>query len=196
MNFVCIGLLLAWTAIARAAVNEIQHVIDNIYIGDRISIRNYDPLYLNSFGIDRIIVVAHEDELSIPEQFNCVPSLCPFKFLRIPIADNGLEPLGTYLSEAFEFIQYSRVSSCKDCQSNVLIHCSEGRSRSPALIISYLIASKRFNLYESYNLLKKIRPIIQPRYQLFEELLELERFYFGKNSMSHSDNYVPIILHP
>jgi protein-tyrosine phosphatase len=135
--------------------------------------------------------VAPEDELLIPELLTCNPTsmnpACPFKFLRIPVRDNGLEPLGTYLSEAFEFIQDSK-------SNNVLIHCAEGKSRSPSLILSYLIASKRMNLAEAFNLLKKIRPIVQPRYQLFQELLELEKIYYGENSMSHNDNYVPILL--
>jgi hypothetical protein len=59
------------------------------------------------------------------------------------------------------------------------------------------MSEKHLTLQQAFEAVKKERPDVQPRYQLFEELLSIERDLFNNvNSMSHSDNYVPIILIP
>eukprot|EP00474_Spongospora_subterranea_P002006 CRZ02464.1 hypothetical protein [Spongospora subterranea] len=111
---------------------------------------------------------------------------------RIPILDNGVDPLRPYLSDAFKFLRHA-----SEKHVYTLVHCIEGKSRSPALLIAYLMSEKKQTLRQAFNAVKKLRPTTQPRYQMFEELLALERDLFnGVNTMRHEDNYVPIIPVP
>lgn len=59
------------------------------------------------------------------------------------------------------------------------------------------MSEEGLTLRDAFAIVKKMRPETQPRFQMFEELLALERdLYNGVNTMTHEDNYVPIVLGP
>jgi len=111
---------------------------------------------------------------------------------RVPILDDGLHHIRPHARQVFDLIEsISRSSDCK-----VLVHCVEGKSRSPTFVIAYLMVEKQWTLSQAFDFVKQRRPQIQPRFQFFDQLLQLERELYEDrpNTMRHEDNYVPIIL--
>jgi atypical dual specificity phosphatase len=77
--------------------------------------------------------------------------------------------------------------------SNVLIHCLAGMSRSVTIVIAYIMSVTPLTLEETLNLVKSVRPTVCPnsgfRKQLqefqanrvAEERLRIKETYFGSN---------------
>ncbi|CAD7964744.1 unnamed protein product [Amoebophrya sp. A25] len=59
-------------------------------------------------------------------------------------------------------------------QARVLLHCTQGVSRSAAVTIAYLMEFHGFRLEEAYHYVKARRKVIDPRPQFIEELGRLE----------------------
>ena len=57
----------------------------------------------------------------------------------------------------------------------VLVHCAMGISRSPALLIYYVMKSQRLSLREAYNYVKFCRPETFPNRAFMLQLIEAER---------------------
>lgn len=56
----------------------------------------------------------------------------------------------------------------------VLVHCYAGVSRSPALVIAYLMATKGWGLEEAYDFVKERRRIIKPNRSFINQLEQWE----------------------
>lgn len=95
-------------------------------------------------------------------------------------------------------IASSIVAQTSSTCTGVLFHCVEGVSRSPSLLMAYLLQQEGLTLKQAFEIVKAARPCAQPRYQWFDQLMALERKYSkdGRNTATHEDNYVPIILGP
>ena len=126
----------------KEVINEtdcIHHITDNLYLGNCNS-RNY----IYKYNISRIIEIGDEEEIKnypgIPENL---------KKLTINIPDNRDVDILQYFEDIFSFI--------KQDDSNVLIHCKMGTSRSVAFVISYLIKYKNMSFEESLKLIKEKR---------------------------------------
>eukprot|EP01114_Cavostelium_apophysatum_P020162 TRINITY_DN6683_c0_g1_i2.p1 TRINITY_DN6683_c0_g1~~TRINITY_DN6683_c0_g1_i2.p1 ORF type:complete len:255 (+),score=44.40 TRINITY_DN6683_c0_g1_i2:466-1230(+) len=142
--------------------------------------------FLVDHNLKRVLTVATEKEIpSFDERADGVT------YQRVAIKDNGVDELTPHLDEAMQFLKEG-----EERHERTLIHCVEAKSRSPSLLIAYLMKEKGFSLKEAFQTVKNRYPQIVPRYQLMQELLDLEKTLYGKNSMSHEDNYVPIILGP
>jgi hypothetical protein len=57
----------------------------------------------------------------------------------------------------------------------VFIHCSRGLSRSPAIVMAYLMRNLGMTLRDAYQLIKRVRPNIGPQCNFIRQLLLLER---------------------
>ncbi|CAF1617735.1 unnamed protein product [Adineta ricciae] len=65
----------------------------------------------------------------------------------------------------------------KALQSNgkVLVHCSAGISRSPTLVLAYLMKKKRWTLDEAFEKMRKLRRIVDPNVSFIIQLREWEK---------------------
>ncbi|KAM3301525.1 hypothetical protein P3S67_016027 [Capsicum chacoense] len=68
---------------------------------------------------------------------------------------------------------------CENDRARVLVHCMSGRSRSPAIVIAYLMKSKGWKLAQSYQWLKDQRPSIDLNQGVYQQLQEYEQKIFG-----------------
>ncbi|XP_054007985.1 dual specificity protein phosphatase 19 [Hylaeus anthracinus] len=57
---------------------------------------------------------------------------------------------------------------------NILVHCNAGVSRSPTIVISYLMLSKKLSYDNAYGEVKKIRHCIKPNEGFVRQLKMLE----------------------
>jgi len=62
----------------------------------------------------------------------------------------------------------------RENKSSVLIHCQGGVSRSPTVVISYLMHLNKLSLTEAYQYVKEKRPCIAPNLNFMGQLLQME----------------------
>ncbi|OQV12216.1 putative Dual specificity protein phosphatase 10 [Hypsibius exemplaris] len=96
------------------------------------------------------------------------------RYKRIPASDSGQQNLMQYFQEAFDFIDEARRSD-----SNVLIHCQAGVSRSATIVIAYVMHSMQLSMDEAYKLVKDKRSVISPNLNFMGQLDE-----YGKGLMA------------
>ena len=92
------------------------------------------------------------------------------KFFRIPIKDTFSENLLPYFERAFRFLDRARGKN-----KAVLVHCIAGISRSPTLVIAYIMQLFHINSDKAYKYVKNKRPIIAPNFNFMGQLLTFER---------------------
>ncbi|XP_037796407.1 dual specificity protein phosphatase 18-like [Penaeus monodon] len=66
----------------------------------------------------------------------------------------------------------------------VLVHCVAGVSRSPALVLAYLVKHCDMSLREAFLHARKARPNIRPNAGFFAQLIEFEREVRGGASVT------------
>jgi len=97
-----------------------------------------------------------------------------FQFLTL----NMLDILSTELEKYFEK-SWNFIDKAKESNSGILIHCVMGRSRSPAILISYLMYRKHFNsLFDTFNFVNEKRDI-NPNNSFMISLCNFEISHFN-----------------
>lgn len=120
----------------------INHIIDNIYIGNLLSV--IDDSYLNDYSIKNIVRV-FDGELDKKEDIN---------YLVIDIDDNLLVDITKYFDNFINFV--------KSSQGNILIHCQHGSSRSGSFVILYLMYFHKMKYDDALNFARTKRYGICP----------------------------------
>jgi hypothetical protein len=116
-----------------------------------------DPLGCSQLGIRHVISVTQfKPAASIPlsDWSRFKPNLGPALMTQVPIDDDelGLENLKPHLPILFKIIDKARLY-----KEPALVHCVKGASRSPSVIIAYLINRCRVSFEEAYNYVRSIR---------------------------------------
>ena len=129
-------------AIYKKDTNPIDHIIDNIYLGD---FRTADDInILKEYNITHIINCA----FNLPNRF---PNEITYK--RLDLRDEPNQPIIEKLEEAYEFIKENK-------DKNIFIHCVFGKSRSGSVVIFYIMKEKKLNFQDAKNYVKNIRNIV------------------------------------
>ncbi|KAF3790381.1 Protein-tyrosine-phosphatase [Nymphaea thermarum] len=79
--------------------------------------------------------------------------------------------------DAIQFIDH-----CEKDKARVLVHCMSGRSRSPAIVIAYLMKHKGWRLAQSYQWVKDRRPSVELSAAVYQQLQEYEQSLFGTST--------------
>mmetsp|Transcript_109966 Transcript_109966/g.206112 ORF Transcript_109966/g.206112 Transcript_109966/m.206112 type:complete len:262 (+) Transcript_109966:60-845(+) len=101
---------------------------------------------------------------------------------RIPLQDAEDQDITDALDAGLTIID--RIA---EEDSKVLIHCHEGKSRSVALCLAYLIARDRMPLADALNFVKLHRREAQPNAGFMKQLMALEMSTLGTSSMRIKD---------
>ncbi|CAF5223781.1 unnamed protein product, partial [Rotaria magnacalcarata] len=59
--------------------------------------------------------------------------------------------------------------------NKVLVHCSAGISRSPTLVLAYMMKKNRWTLEEAFDKMRKLRKIVDPNVSFIIQLREWEK---------------------
>ena len=132
-----------------------EQITNKIYLGNEDTAR--DKEILNKLNISNILICAEGREPFFPNEFK-------YKILYIDDAID--ENILSWLKEAFEFIDSSI--------NNIYIHCAMGISRSPTIVISYLMYKKKMKYEEAYDFVKEKRKVISPNSGFQEQLKKFE----------------------
>ncbi|KAH7884933.1 protein-tyrosine phosphatase-like protein [Phlebopus sp. FC_14] len=120
----------------------------SLFVGSMSAILDRDLLKNNR--ITHIVQVLDAPWLSISEKDG-------FRCLRIDILDKPSADLRPHLEGACQYI-----AGALNAGGNVLVHCQQGVSRSPAIVIAYLIHNLGMSYDQAYALVKRRRPCINP----------------------------------
>ena len=131
-------------------------------IGNECDAKNKDLLIKE--GITHIINVTKNIPLYHENSDNI-----KIKYLRVPVNDGCDQDIKKYFDETNEFID-----QVKQQNGKVLVHCQAGISRSPTIVIAYLMNKNHTTLTETYNTVKKIRTIVEPNFLFYSQLYEYE----------------------
>jgi hypothetical protein len=82
--------------------------------------------------------------------------------------------IDTHFDECHKFIDESLMD-----YGGLLVHCIVGRSRSPTVIISYLMKHHKMTLKEAYDHVKNKRDIVRPNDGFIQSLINYEKKLFG-----------------
>ncbi|CAF1176037.1 unnamed protein product [Adineta ricciae] len=139
--------------------HPMTHIIDGLYIGSETNAKNLEEL--SSERIRSIVNVTSHVPLYHSEQF---------QYCHLPADDTQKQNLLEYFDQAYSFI-------CKSLENNekVLVHCVAGISRSPAIVIGFLMRYAKMNMNDAYDFVKRKRSIVSPNLNFMGQLLEYEK---------------------
>ncbi len=113
---------------ANIKFEEPHFIADNLFLGPKNSA--VDLNYLKENNIDRIIMAGLHLEPSFPDEI---------EYLKLEIDDSPIQEISQHFQEVIDFIKNRP-------QTNVLIHCFSGISRSGALTIAYIMKTTGLGL--------------------------------------------------
>ncbi|GLT94129.1 hypothetical protein SLE2022_118870 [Rubroshorea leprosula] len=87
--------------------------------------------------------------------------------------------------DAIQFLE-----QCERDKARVLVHCMSGKNRSPAIVMAYLMKSKRWRLLQSYQWVKERRSSVELSPAVYQQLQEYEEKIFG--SVDGSNPALPV----
>lgn len=114
-------------AVAAASCQEMSQITDFLYLGSWRDSSEGAVATLKAKGITHVLNLARE-QMPIEEKRSDVV------FVTIPMNDDHQEDLYERLMEAHTFINNAKKQGGK-----VLVHCRRGISRSPTIVVSYLM---------------------------------------------------------
>lgn len=130
-----------------------DYIIDNIYLGSQKSA--VDKNKLIELNIRYVLIVGK----GMKGNFNDI------HYKTIEIDDSLEENLINYLQGALNFIDESQKNN-----SNILIHCVSGISRSASIVIAYMMKKYQINYEQAFSHVKTRRKIIRPNSNFIDQL--------------------------
>ena len=155
---------------------DCSEIIENfLYLGNSTTSKNFE--YLQSIGITHIINLAGKTHF--PNQFKYFK--CHFKVTKY---DKNNKQFIDKLEAISQFIDNCKNKNDTKQRNKIFIHCTAGISRSPSIVIGYLMKIFNLALIESYIYVKTIRSGIQPNINFFKQLSTLKH-----SNNSHVSNF-------
>ncbi|KAG7386744.1 Serine/threonine/tyrosine-interacting-like protein 1 [Phytophthora pseudosyringae] len=100
-------------------------------------------------------------------------------YLNAKLADKPDENIAQFFNAAYEFIaqaQRSTTAEGKPCR--VLVHCTQGISRSATLVILYVMRAHHWSLAQAFNFVRSGRGVVVPNEGFLRALMKEERRLF------------------
>ncbi|KAI3353991.1 hypothetical protein L3Q82_018540 [Scortum barcoo] len=124
---------------------------------------------LSSRNITLIVNASGLEDVSYPQ-------LDGLQVFHVPVQDRPHAPLSQYFDLVAERINQNRTG-------RTLVHCTAGRSRSPALIMAYLMRFEGLSLRRAHEAVLEQRPFIRPNAGFWRQLMDYERTLFSRNTV-------------
>jgi len=161
-----------WTYTMRRTMQEI---VPGVFLGPYASAGKKKYEELKTAGITHVICVRQDIEKNfIRPNFES-----EFSYLVVTLADNFLETIIPKVKETKEFID-----SCLESGGKVLVHCNDGMSRAPSLVIAYLMETYGIDFKAALNHVQQRRFCVQPNDGFEQQLREFEPIYRARVEMS------------
>lgn len=146
---------------------DMQKIIPGLYLGNEAAVEILDATFTN--------VLSFKTDLKQPVNTR-------FIWKGIAIPDKANAHLIPILQETYDFIDQSK--------GNVLVHCTYGRSRSPAVVIAYLMKKFDVPFSKAYRFVRQKHPLIELNPGFIEELKVYQKML---NSDSAQENKAAVV---
>ncbi|XP_073980311.1 dual specificity phosphatase puckered isoform X3 [Rhodnius prolixus] len=143
-----------------------SRVLPFLYVGNARDAKDLD--LLKDLGVTRVLNVTLQATIQLSGSTSSDGNVIAYR--QLPASDSTQQNIKQYFEEAFSFIEEARKNN-----SNVLIHCQAGVSRSPTIAIAYIMKHRGLTMIEAYKMVKNARSIISPNLNFMGQLLELEQ---------------------
>ncbi|GAB9476797.1 hypothetical protein Gpo141_00013854 [Globisporangium polare] len=147
-------------------------VLGHILLGSREDASSREQLY--DAGVTHICNCAKQVSNSFEGEF---------VYIKLNLHDSTSEELIPHFQTVATFLKHVEV-----LRGRALIHCISGISRSPALLIAYLMIDKRMRLLDAYNLVRRKRRSMQPNQAFRLQLAKYEMMLFGASSVAKTED--------
>eukprot|EP00045_Choanoeca_perplexa_P008643 m.81331 g.81331 ORF g.81331 m.81331 type:complete len:442 (-) comp14569_c0_seq1:266-1591(-) len=97
------------------------------------------------------------------------PVINTVKCMQIPLIDSGCHDLLSVVPDALRFIETARQG-----HGRTLIYCSTGCSRAAALVLAYMMATRKFTYVTAVAELQRQRPDARPHGSFMQQLLDFQ----------------------
>jgi hypothetical protein len=132
-------------------INTANQVDPYVYVGGYLAAA--DPEFLRREGITRVVKLFADDD-SYPGGACRLPGV---KYLVLPALDT---PSYDIRGDMMAAVRYIKEAIAND--EKVLVHCHAGVSRSPTVVLLYLMIVRNYELWAALARLRMLRPVINP----------------------------------
>jgi predicted protein tyrosine phosphatase len=139
-------------------------ILPHLFLGGHEMTTERDML--NQLEVSHILSITVDSYNHFPDQFT---------YKQLHLLDSAEADILGILEPAFAFIEEAKIQG-KAC----FVHCSFGMSRSPSVVMAYLMKSEKVSLAEALQKVKSLRPVTAPNHGFIEKLLSYENTLFGK----------------
>ena len=137
-----------------------SQILNWIYLGNAKNANNIEDII--NFRITYVLNCALEvHDKNLPKHI---------KYCHIKLVDTPQTDIIPFLEKAVDFIELARKNKKK-----ILIHCKLGISRSPSILIAYLVKYMNFTTMKALDFIKSKRKQIQPNPGFLVQLSAYER---------------------
>lgn len=139
-----------------------SQLTDFLYVGGAVAAK--DKTMLLRLGITHVINCAA----------NVAPAFFPdeFRYYNIRLRDHSTQDIARHFYNIFDFIETARQSG-----GRIFVHCIKGISRSPTMVIAYLMWYKRMGMYKALDFVRQARPVVDPNAGFIFQLTEWEHLH-------------------
>nr|XP_025041495.1 dual specificity phosphatase 28 isoform X2 [Pelodiscus sinensis] len=109
------------------------------------------------------------------------PGLHQVRSLRIPVFDDPVEDLYKYFEQCSNAIEDTARSGGK-----CLVYCKNGRSRSAAICMAYLMRHQNLTLQDAFETVKTARPGVEPNAGFWSQLQRYEEHLQMQHPLGYS----------
>jgi atypical dual specificity phosphatase len=143
---------------------QANEIIPRLYVADMYTATDTPTLErLQITHVVSVITVLDWDTQTYPSNI---------KHLNLPILDEIWSNMGRYFDHTVEWIKNAMD---EDESANVVVHCKCGISRSPSVVIAYLMATQGMSLSDSLSHIKTKRKISRPNSGFMDQLTDYEK---------------------
>jgi protein-tyrosine phosphatase len=147
--------------VCAATCQPMSQIKPHLYVG---SWRDLEINHLQNAGITHVLNVAREVDPAAHEKH-----LAGFQVLHIPLADEHRENIIDHIENACSFIEKAKVQHGK-----CLVHCRRGISRSPAIVVGYLMRQCGYEYDEAVAYVQSKRECVSLNIAFREFLMAYE----------------------
>lgn len=104
------------------------------------------------------------------------PAYAGVECVRVPVSDLPSARLSDHFDRVAKRIHSNHAGG-------TLVHCAAGMSRSPALVMAYLMCYRGLTLCQAHRWVQDSRPVVRLNAGFCEQLLHYERRLYGKNTV-------------
>lgn len=160
--------------IGGSDLRNLSRVRDYLYLGSCRCADNWD--HLEEEGITHIINTADGMLKRYARNWELRPGI--FKYFLIDLQDKKNQSIFQWFDPCYEWIEKARREGeeTKGRATRILVHCVQGKSRSVAITIAYLMRKEGISVMKALNQIRAVRDVVHtPNKGFMKQLYKYEK---------------------